>query len=443
MVSVAGLVKRIGWNIADQGLSALANMALMVVVARAVDGAAFGAFAVGFLVYGIAVAVSKSITGQPLQIRHSNDSPEQFARAVGAGQGASFWFGLVSGLVCLAVGLLLGGDIGHALAAVGVCLPGLVVQDNYRMAFFANGHPEHATLIDFVKTVAQFAFLGLLLAFGLHDVGLLTLSWGLAATLSAVVAGVLLKARPRPGQARRWLRDQGSLTKYLLAEYSLGLGAAQLGALLVPVLGTTRDAGAIRGAQTLLGPLNVLGTAAFAFAVPEVSRRSEMGARHRVLMMAGLSGAMGLAALVYVVVVLVLPDSVGVVLFGDSWAGAQSVLLPMSLNALLAALGTGPGAMMLGMGLARKTFTFNLAKAPLLLGLLVPGTLLWGAQGAAWAMAITELVMLPFWVLLAARAVRGRYDHLIAALLPTPAAVDPGVEPVEPAAESNAAGPTR
>lgn len=412
MAALSGLARRAGWNVVDQALAALSNMLLMVVVAREVDAASFGAFAIGFLVYGIAVAVGKALVGQPLQIRHSSDAPSRFRQIMGDAQGATFWLGVAGGVLTAAIGLVLGGSVGAALVAVAACLPGLLLQDVLRMAFMAQGRPERAALVDVVKALVQFGLLFALLGAGVREVGLLTLSWGVAALVSAGVGMAVLRSLPRLGRAAAWLREQRALSKYLLAEYTLGLGAAQFGALLVPVLGTPRDAGAIRGAQTLLGPLNVLGTAAFGFATPEVSRRADLGARRRVQAMLALSGTLAAVSTLYTVVLLLLPDAAGVQLFGDSWAGAQSVLLPMGINALASALGVGPGVMLLGMGLARKTFRINLAKAPILLGLLVPGTLYAGAAGAAWSLALSETLLLPVWWLVARRAAQGRYAHL-------------------------------
>lgn len=413
VASFVGLAKRAGWNVVDQGLSALGNMLLMIVVARTVDADAFGAFSVGFLIYGIAVAIGKAVVGQPLQILHSADSLSDFRVAVAKGQGVTIWLGAIFGLLCALFGVLLSGALAEALLAVAVCLPLLMAQDVLRMAFFAQGRADHATLIDFVKVVAQFALLFALIWAGVHNVGLLTLSWGVAAVISAVTGMYVLRCRPQLRGAWAWVGRQRQLTKYLLAEYTLGLGAAQFGSMLVPVLGTTRDAGAVRAGQTLLGPLNVLWTAALAFAVPEISRRPRMGPRRRIQAMSAVSGAMTLISLTYVTVLLLLPDAAGVQLFGDSWTGAQSVLVALGINAVASALGSGPGAMMLGMGLAKKTYRLNLVKAPILLGLLIPGTLMFGAPGAAWAMAISESVILPFWTYTAVQGARGRYNHEI------------------------------
>lgn len=409
MASVRTLATRASWNLIDQALYALANMLLVMVVAREMSADDFGAFSIGFLLYGIGVAVAKAASGQPLQIAHSAEEPEVFRNAVSRAQGATLALALVASAILVVVGLVFDDAIGHVLIALAACLPGLMIQDNYRMAFFANGQAHFAALIDFVKAVLQFVFLFALIALELTEVGILTLSWGLAGTLSAVLAAVIMRSWPDLLAARAWFREKGSLVKYLMGMYVLGLGASQLGQLLIPTFGTARDAGSIRGADTLRGPLNVLGQAALAFAVPEISRRGRLGTSARLKAMFGLSGVIGVIASVYIGVLLLIPDSLGVQLFGESWDGAQSVLLPMGLLSIVAGFTSGPGALLLGMGLAKKTFRINVLKAPVLLGLLVPGTIQWGAQGAAWAMLIAEIVVMFPWYYTAIKAAKGHY----------------------------------
>lgn len=281
------------------------------------------------------------------------------------------------------------------------------------MAFFANGQPHLAALIDVIKAVLQFGFLFALVALGWTEVGILTLSWGVAGVLSAIVGALLLRSWPRLSATGDWFRDKRDLVKYLFGMYVLGLGAAQLGQLLIPVLGSTRDSGSIRGVDTLRGPLNVLGQAALAFAVPEISRRAEMGPKARMRGMWALSIGTGLLSAFYVTVLLLIPHDVGLALLNETWDGTREVILPMGVLSVVASFTSGAGALLLGMGLARRTFRINVLKAPLLLAMLIPGAYFWGAFGAAWSMALAEIIIMPFWYWAAIRGAYGHYDHEI------------------------------
>lgn len=115
---------------------------------------------------------------------------------------------------------------------------------------------------------------------------------------------------------------------------------------------------------------------------------------------------MATATAIYCGILLFIPDSLGEKLLGDTWTGAQAVLLPMCVLSFSAALATGPVATLYGIGLAKVTFWVNIIKTPLLIVLMLVGIPLYGAPGAAWAIAVTETVLLPLWYLRVRTALR-------------------------------------
>ena len=388
----------VGWNVADQALSALSNLGLSIVVARTTTASGFGAFAVAFLLFGITLAVTKSVVGQPLQMRWSGTSAARRLPAFRAGLGAAALLGGAFGLLVLVAGLAVGGDLGGALVALAVVLPGLMLQDSCRMAAFTLGRPQLAALIDAVWTAVQFGLLVILISNGRPQVGGLILAWGGAAAVSALLGLAVLRARPVLSHARAWVTEHRDLIRYLLPEYFLGLGAMQFGILLVGVIASATAVGSLRAAQVLLGPLGIVGAAVFQFAVPEVARRAPATTRWLATLAAGLSGGLGLLTIGYVALLMLLPDAVGVVLFGDSWAGAAAVLLAMGLSSVSSSLANGPAGVLYGLGQARATFRINLAKGPVLLIALMTATYLAGAVGAGWALAAVEALVLPVWI---------------------------------------------
>jgi O-antigen/teichoic acid export membrane protein len=413
------LLRRVSWNLVDQGLSAASNFALAIIVARSVSATEFGAFSIAFLVYGIAVAATKSMVGQPLQMKFSGVDGNVQRRAVSSAFGFVVPLGLCFGAIAAATGLWLPGAVAPSLIALAVVLPGLLLQDSCRMAFFAVGKPSLAALIDLVWGVGQIAILGAMLLLGRDDAWLLILGWGCAAAISAVVGLLLLRARPALGSALGWFRDQRQLIRYLFPEYLLGLGAAQFGMLLVGVVATADAVGSIRAAQVLLGPLGIVGTAAFQFAVPEMAARPTMSSRHRTMFGLGVSAALGMITTVYCTVLLLMPDSFGTAMFGASWAGASAVLLAMCLSSLASSLANGPAGVLYALGRAQWTFRINVVKGPIALVALLAGAAVWGASGAAWAFFLIELAVLPAWLLTFRKAIRtsGVTDDAVSAAL--------------------------
>lgn len=397
---------KLGGNVFDQALSAISNVVLAIVVARNLDAAGFGSFSIAFLTYGIAFAALKSIVGQPLQILHSASSPAELRERTGEGLGATVAVSVLVGLTCVATGLGLGGTTGEALFALGLWLPALLIQDCCRMAFFAADRPWSAAAIDAAWALVQFPLLAVFVAGGNTSLGWLIGAWGVGATLSAALGLAMLRVWPRVSRAWSWLVEKAGLSRYLLAEYVLGLGAAQLGILLVGAIVGEAGVGSLRAAQVLLGPLGILGTAAFQFAVPEVARNRDASAQRLRGFGAGVSAGLLIAHLAYISLLLLIPDPIGFELFGDSWAGADSVLLAMSLAACFSSLANGPAGVLYGLGWARTTFRINLVKGPMLLIAVPVATWLWGVTGAAWALTVIEALILPFWAVSLIRATR-------------------------------------
>lgn len=395
---------RLSGNLFDQVLSALSNVALSVFVARSVDALGFGSFSVAFLVYGIFFASMKSLVGQPLQIRYSSAEPEELSRRVSQGAGTTLVVSVVAAAGVALVGTLMGGTTGEALLMLAIWLPSLLIQDFARMAFFALGRPWSAAIIDGVWAAVQFPLLAVVILSGNPTLDLLMGAWGVGATVSGLLGLVLLRALPRVGGVVSWAREQRTLSTYLLSEYVLGLGAAQIGTLLVGVMVGQTAVGSLRAAQVLLGPLGILGMAAFQFAVPEVARRTTMTSSQLRTFGLGVSGGLLALHIVYVTALLVMPDEWGAELFSDSWHGASLVLLPMALATCFSCLANGPAGVLYGLGHARATFRINLFKGPLIVVLLIGATALWGVVGSAWAFMAIEIIILPFWIVTLYRA---------------------------------------
>ena len=421
------LLRVVSWNVVDQALSALSNLGLSIAVARTTSASGFGAFAVAFLIFGISLAVTKSAVGQPLQMRLSGAGTVERQHGFSAALGAATVLGGGFGILVSLAGLAVGGEVGGALLALALVLPGLILQDSCRMAAFTLGRPQLAALMDAVWAVVQFGLLAILIGSGQQAVGRLILAWGAAAAVSALLGVALLRTRPGLFRTAAWLRSHRDLIRYLLPEYFLGLGATQFGILLVGAIASATAVGSLRAAQVLLGPLGIVGLAVFQFAVPEVARRTPVSAGWVVRFAAGLSGGLGLLTVGYVALMLLLPDTVGVALFGSSWVGAAAVLLAMGLSSVSSSLANGPAGMLYGLGQARATFRINLAKGPVLLLALLVSTWAAGAVGAAWALAAVEALVLPAWIVALRRALSrlaepGRGDDTpVRAELPIPA----------------------
>jgi O-antigen/teichoic acid export membrane protein len=386
------------WNLLDQILSAATNVALSIVVVKAVGGHAFDAFAVAFLLFSTAIGVERSLVGSALNVRHSKEVGKDRSRTVSRATGTVFTLAVPAALGMIGAGLLLGGRLGAALIATGWVLPLLVLQDVCRYVYFSGSQARWAAANDALWAVVQFSVMGALIVSGRATVVTLILAWGGAAGVCVVVALVHLRAVPDPRAARGWLREHRDLVGYLFGDYLLTTGAFNGGYLVVGAILGDQAVGSIRAAQVLLGPLGIIAGATRSFGMPELSRRAEhlsSGTRRRIAV--GLGAAMAVLSLLYAAAILLAPDAFGKLVFSEKWGQAQQVLVPLALAQVATGIAQGPSIVIYALGQARRTFRIMTVEAPLVFALMLTGALLFGVQGAAWGQFIDQVLVIVLW----------------------------------------------
>src|SRR4051794_30947490 len=133
------VLRRLTWGLADQAVTSLVSFLVGVVVARQLGALQFGAFSLAWVTYGVVLNISRGLGTDPLAVRFSGLERPVWRTAVAKSSGMAIVVGLGTGAICALVGLLLGGHAGQAFIALGIVLPGLMLQDSWRFAFFASG----------------------------------------------------------------------------------------------------------------------------------------------------------------------------------------------------------------------------------------------------------------------------------------------------------------
>jgi len=165
------------------------------------------------------------------------------------------------------------------------------------------------------------------------------------------------------------------------------MAGAQLVLFAVGGLVGLAAVGSVRGAQLLLGPAYVLSVGVHLSMVPEASRVTGSIPRFRRIILLS-SGVLSVAGIGWGLVLLLLPDSVGLQLLGASWPGARSVLLPIALSIIIPLATAGPR---IGLrALEEATRTLRASGVQFVLAILggVTGALFAGTVGAAWGLAL-------------------------------------------------------
>jgi O-antigen/teichoic acid export membrane protein len=382
-----GIAKRAGWGLGDQALSSLTNFALGITVARTVGPADFGAFSLAFATYVMVMGVSNALAAQPLVIRFSTVSEERWRSGTRSATGAALLLGLLTGAVCVVAGLLLDGALGRAFLGLGIALPGLLLQDTWRFAFFAAARGGAAFTNDAVWAAVLLPLLAVLAFSGVEDVLWFVLAWGLAGGAGALVGIWQARLVPEPRAWRRWWHVQRDLSRSFIGEFLASTGSKEVALFGVGGVAGLATVGALRAGQILLGPLQVFFRGIYLIAVPEavrVLRRSPDHFRRILLLM---SAGMSSVALVVGVALLAVPDAIGEFLLRDTWSAATPVILPLVVVNILAGVFSGANVGLRALEAARTIFHARLVMGAASVVLKITGASIAGAAGAAWGSA--------------------------------------------------------
>lgn len=396
------------WNLADQALSSLSTFAVTILAASAASATEFGHFAVAFTLYLFLLGVSQALVNQVFLMRFPAVGADEALLGARSAAGLALVFGLVCAAVVGPAGLALAGAAGPSIATIAVFFPVLFVQESWRGVLIGRGRPQAATLNDAVRTVLQLGSMAAVVGAGRSEPNLLLAVWGAAAVVAAVLGAVQVGGFPSPMAGLRFARRHADISRFLVAEWLLVLGAGQVGLLVVGWLASPADVGALRGAQTLLGPMNILGLGVFSFMLTELVRRPSLPVRSVRRAAAAAGGVLAQITVVWGLCLLALPDAVGTAVLGETWSATRSVLLPMTLYLAGATGATGTLAVLRSMGDARSTFLVNTVLGPLILGGAVVGVLVAGAPGAAWGFAAATILVVPLFWLRMERTMRSR-----------------------------------
>lgn len=366
-------------SVLDQAASSATNILVLVLAARLSSASGFADFSMVYVTFSVLLGLNMAYVGQTVVLEKGERLAVVCRSSVLFTAAAS----AVAGLLLAVVGLALAGPAGRGFLALGLVLPLVLVQDGLRYCFSALRVPQRALAADALRLACVVAALALQPSGA--SASRLVLVWGLSA-LPALGLGLWL-LRPFVRGARAELRPylrRGHLGQRFVVEFAVGNGSSQLAVLGLGAFATPLAVGALRGATTLFGPLNVLFNSANAFGPPVVGRaRGKRGVVRMTLLMGAVLAVLGggWAAALYA-----LPDRLGRHLLGDTWAAA-SALLPAT-GAQYAVMGLGTCALLTLRVLNPKaTLSLQVVFSLLSVALLLGGYALWGVPGAAWGLA--------------------------------------------------------
>jgi hypothetical protein len=399
------MVHRLSWATIDQVLWSASNVLATVIAARALAPKQFGAYAVAIVTYTLSLGVFRALCLEALLVRPGHSPAETVQRRRDA-DGSGLLTGTAFFLVLVAGALIATGATRSCLVVVGLCLPGLFVQDAWRYGSFAVGGARRAAASDALWLVLAAGALSTLSVGNVTNPAAYVLAWGAAGTVAGVVPLMWARRLPLPTRGLTWIRSNLDLGGRYVVDYVCAAGAVHLSFFFLAAISGLTALGSLRAALTLYGPLSIVFTGAYVTLVPE-GRRAQMKSAKVVVRFAfAASAAFLLLAAVMMGGLLLLPASVGVRVLGQSWHGARPLILPLGLSCCAQGAFVGPSAALRSFGDAPRVLRARMLTLPVVIGLPCYGAVLGGATGTSYGLAIAMWIAAPLYWLIFLQSVR-------------------------------------
>jgi len=391
------------WAILDQGLTSISNLLLALLVARSSDASVLGVLGVVLAYYTLGLVVARAACGEPLLLVVANRRDTSIATC-SAVSGATALAGSALAVLSILVALVVGGQLLPAMAVLALFMPGLMLQDTYRLWFFAAEQPAKATALDALWLALQTAFFATLFALGRADLLPLLCAWGLAAGVAALWGWNMTRARIGVHAGFQYLKTFWPTSRLLAADAVLALGPTQVALLLIGLLFSLDVAGSLRAGLVVLGPISVLAQSLSYSLIPVMRRRV---IQHQSVTAASCSIAVAMATVscIWAFIALLGPRWLQAVL-GRALETSQPVLVPLAVYFLLNSASIGPLLGLRAMLALKRALVVRLYLAPIAVVAPAVGAAAVGASGAAWGCALGGAATLLGWTLGYARASR-------------------------------------
>lgn len=385
--------RRVGWGLADQVVSSLTNFAVSIYVVHVLGAVQFGAFSLAYVTYGFALSASRGLATSPLMVRFSGTDVPTWRRAVAGCTGTATVVGLATGACVLAVAAVLSGAAGPAFLALGLTLPGLLLQDSWRYSFFALGRGSQAFINDTIWALTLLPALAVLRVTGHANVFWFVFAWGITGTIAAAVGPWQARVIPRPAGAWRWVSEQRDLAPRYLAESTSQSGAVQLRTYSIGLILGLAAVGSVQAAATLYGPMTILLLGMSLVTIPEASRVLRRSPRHLPLFCLLIAGGLSLAGLAWGIILLVaVPRGLGHWLLGPIWRSTYPLLLPQMLFVIGQGIIIGAGTGLHALAAARRSLRMIIVTAVLFIIASAAGAAAGGTAGAVWGAAVSQWI---------------------------------------------------
>jgi O-antigen/teichoic acid export membrane protein len=335
---INGTRLRFGAAIADQVVSSASNFLVGVVIGRLAGVDQLGTYAIAFFLWLILIGLNRSVLTEPLVIFTDDlESPDRLKAASRSQLLLALYLAGCTALIS-ALAYALGSDVWRTLLVLAVALPALFAQDFWRAVGFGVHRPVLALGNDIVFIVVQFALTIAFIVAGHTTAPWFVVAWAIGAMAGALVGFRQFRVRPLVVPASDEIRRLWHQSRWLLGDFVTMIGARELQQLFVALILPRADVGALRAAESLMGPSVVIKLSGGNIGLPTMTRSYRQSGYSGLMASANrftiwVSGAQWLYCLV---MVLVGPQMM-VVLYGDEFSDYGWLIYVLSLQYAISA----------------------------------------------------------------------------------------------------------
>jgi O-antigen/teichoic acid export membrane protein len=393
------VARRFGWGLADQAMCSVSNAAVSFYIARELGASRFGAFSLAYVTYAFTLTASRGLATDPMLVRFSGTDPYTWRRVTARTTGTALVTGLIAGTIALAVAALLHGEPRSAFLALGLILPGLLLQDSWRYSFFALGQGSKAFVNDTVWTLTLVPPLLVLRMLHENNVFWLMAAWGAAAAVAACVGPLQARVIPRPSLGWQWVSRHRDLGIRYMFENTANSGAGQLRTYGLGLIVGLAAVGYVQAGALLMGPFQVIFIGISLVTVPEAARILRHSPQHLRLYCLLVGAGLAILGLAWGGMLLILlPKGLGNLLLGSQlWRPAAQLVVPWSLSTVGYCLIAGAAAGLHALGVSKRSLRATIITASMYLSFSLAGAYLGGAVGTVRGAALATWLGAAVW----------------------------------------------
>ncbi|GAA1389910.1 hypothetical protein [Luteococcus peritonei] len=302
----AGLLGRLpGWfpAVGDQGVIAVTNLALSVMVSRTGGVAALGVYALVSMTMLACLGFERTLVTDPwlssrLSVfpRRAHQGDQMDATAFGAElRTVVLGSSLLVALPTLVVAWVAGGGWGPWLIA-GPCAALFVLQDAGRYSAYKRADTWRAFVSDLLLMLVTLGGLGLGVLLGRLGIGWILTSYALGFVVGMIPTARWLAGPVMPGQTGRWWRSVcRPLGMPLLQDSVAYFVSTNVSSYLLAALASKATVGGVRVVTTLYSPLAMIFTGMSMWLVPALTQRghaASAGLRRKAMLGLSVIGAL-------------------------------------------------------------------------------------------------------------------------------------------------------